>query len=398
MTDRILPLRNDVLEGKGAMKIPVNSTTCTLCLLCLTWGLTLNCSHGSTANPPANVTVGKAPDPRVVDVPNPQEFALVLVEERRAFKELRVNGVVAPDVSRTVPVLSLSGGRVVDVQVKLGDDVKKGQVLLHINSPDVSQAFSEYQKFKADEVLARRALERSQLLYSKGAIAQKDLEAADDADQKAKVDLTTALDRLRVFGADAEHPSSILEVRAPISGTVVGQNVTGGSGVRSLDASPELFTIADLSRVWLICDVYENNLSDVRLGDFAQVRLNAYPDLPLRGRISNISRMLDATTRTAKVRLEIGNPAGLMRAGMFSVVTFHSQTEQLRPFVPTKAVLRLHDKDWVFRSEGGHRFRRIEIQAGRVANDGFEEILSGLSPGDKVVANALQFQSAADTE
>ncbi len=361
--------------------------------------LSTSCSRESNANAPKSpVKIEAAPDPNSVDVDHPEQFALATVEQRRSFDELRVNGVVTPDVSRTVPVLSLSGGRVVDIRARLGDDVKKDQVLLLINSTDVAMAFSDYQKFQADELLARRQLERSQLLYSKGAIAQKDLEAAQDAEDKAKVDLATAAQRIRILGADINHPSPIIAVRAPISGTIVEQNVTGGTGVRSLDNSPNLFTIADLSRVWVLCDVYENNLAQVRLGDFAEVRLNAYPDRPFRGRVSNISRVLDPTTRTAKVRLELDNPGRLMRTGMFATATFRSQTGRLRPVVPATAVIRLHDRDWVFRPEGGRRFRRTEIQAGPVTSDGLQEVLGGLSPGDKVVANALQFSSAAETE
>jgi cobalt-zinc-cadmium efflux system membrane fusion protein len=333
-----------------------------------------------------------------VEVPDPEQFPLTTVEQRPIYDELKVNGVVTPDVSRSVPVLSLAGGRVVDIRAKLGDDVTKGQVLLRINSPDVSQAFSDYQKAQADEVLARRQQERSETLLTNGAIAQRDLEAAEDVEQKAKVDLATAAERLRVLGADVSHPSPIVEVKAPISGTIVEQNITGGTGVRSMDNSPNLFTIADLSRVWVLCDVYENNLSQVRLGDFAEVRLNAYPDQALKGRISNISRVLDPNTRTTKVRLELDNERRLLRAGMFATATFRSQSKQLRSVVSAKAVLRLHDKDWVFRAEGGHRFRRIEVQAGRVSSDGLQEILAGLAPGDQIVVNALQFASAADTE
>ncbi len=358
-----------------------------------------SCSRNSNANgPQPPVQIESARDPSSVEVDHPEQFPLVRVEQRRPVNELKVNGVVAPDVNRTVPVLSLSGGRVVDIRTRLGDDVKKGQVLLLIHSTDVATAFSDYQKFQADELLARRQLERSQLLFSKGAIAQKDLEAAEDAEAKAKVDMATAAERIRVLGADVNHPSAIIEVRAPLAGTIVEQNVAAGTGVRSIDSSPNLFTIADLSQVWVLCDVYENNLAEVRLGDFAEVRLNAYPERVLRARISNISRVLDPATRTAKVRLELDNPGRLMRAGMFATATFYSRTEQLRPVVPVTAVLRLHDKDWVFRPQGGHWFRRLEIQAGPVLQDGFQEVLGGLSPGDKVVANALQFSSAADSE
>ena len=380
------------------MKNHSHAITALILVACLAPWLSSSCSRGSSADHPPPVTVEKAPDLTLVEVPDPEQFPLTTVEQRLIYNELKVNGVVTPDVNRSVPVLSLAGGRVVDIRAKLGDDVTKGQVLLRINSPDVSQAFSDYQKAQADEVLARRQQERSETLLARGAIAQRDLEAAEDVEQKAKVDLATAAEHLRVLGADVSHASPIVDVKSPISGTIVEQNITGGTGVRSIDNSPNLFTVADLSRVWVLCDVYENNLSQVRLGDFAEVRLNAYPDQALKGRVSNISRVLDPNTRTAKVRLELDNERRLMRAGMFAGATFRSQSKQLRSVVPAKAVLRLHDKDWVFRAEGGHRFRRIEVQAGRVSSDGFQEVIAGLAPGDQIVANALQFASAADTE
>ena len=380
------------------MKNHSHAITALILVACLAPWLSSSCSRGSSADHPPPVTVEKAPDLTLVEVPDPEQFPLTTVEQRLIYNELKVNGVVTPDVNRSVPVLSLAGGRVVDIRAKLGDDVTKGQVLLRINSPDVSQAFSDYQKAQADEVLARRQQERSETLLARGAIAQRDLEAAEDVEQKAKVDLATAAEHLRVLGADVSHASPIVDVKSPISGTIVEQNITGGTGVRSMDNSPNLFTIADLSRVWILCDVYENNLAQVRLGDFAEVRLNAYPDQALKGRVSNISRVLDPSTRTAKVRLELDNERRQMRAGMFATATFRSQSKQLRSVVPAKAVLRLHDRDWVFRAEGGHRFRRIEVQAGRVSSDGFQEVITGVVPGDQIVANALQFASAADTE
>lgn len=356
------------------------------------------CSGSKGGMEPSQVKVEKAPDPAVIEVQHPEEFKLVAAEQRLVADEMQVNGVVTADVNRSVPVLSLAGGRAVEIRTRLGDDVKKGQVLLEIDSPDVAVAFSDYQKFQTDESLARKQLERSQLLYSKGAIAQRDLEVAEDAEQKAKVDVQTAVQRLKVLGADVSHPSPIVPVRAPISGTIVEQNIAGGTGVRSLDNSPNLFTIADLSHVWVLCDVYENMLPRVQLGDFAEVRLTAYPDRRLRARVGNISRVLDPNIRTAKVRLELDNPDRLMRAGMFVTAVFRSKQERMMPVVPATAVLRLHDKDWVFRPQGGNGFRRTEVRAGGTTSDGMRQILSGLTAGDKVVTNALQFSGAAEAE
>jgi cobalt-zinc-cadmium efflux system membrane fusion protein len=360
------------------------------------------CNHqtGTDAGGPAtgDVKVEEIHGNGEVQVEHPENFLLATVEQRPAWDELRVTGVVTPDVNRAVPVLSLAGGRAVDIRAKLGDEVSKGQILLVINSPDVSQAFADYQKFQSDEQFASQQLTRAQDLYTRGAIARQDLEAEENAEKKAQVDLRTAKQHIAVLGADLNNPSPLVSVRAPISGSIVEQNVTSGAGVRSLDNSPNLFTIADLSQVWVLCDVYENDLPRVQLGDSAEVRLNAFPERVLAGRVGNISTVLDPATRAAKVRLELANPGGLMRTGMFATATFRSRTQQLRLMVPTTAILRLHDKDWVFVPLGGTRFGRQEVQAGPDSSGGFQVISSGLTAGEKVIANALQFASAAGME
>jgi cobalt-zinc-cadmium efflux system membrane fusion protein len=321
-----------------------------------------------------------------------------MVEVRKVSDEIHLNGVIAPDVNRSVPVVSLGGGRVVEIKAKLGDSVRKGQTLLLIDSPDVSQAFSDYQKFKADEQLAAKQLARAQLLYDKGAIAQAELELAQDADAKAKVDAQTAAQRVKVLGGNINNPSPLLPVVAPISGTIVDQQITGGTGVKSLDNSPNLFTIADLSTVWVICDVYEDMLSRVHVGDTAEITLNAYPDQKFPGKVVNISEVLDAATRSAKVRIELPNPKGLMRAGMFVTAAFKGRQLIERIVIPATAVVHLHDKDWVFVPVGDNQFRRVALQLGPQSPDGFVQVVSGLKPQDKVATNALQLSSAAEEQ
>jgi cobalt-zinc-cadmium efflux system membrane fusion protein len=337
-------------------------------------------------------------DPNVIEIEAPERFSVTDVTAEELFEELHVNGVVAPDVSRTVPVLSLSGGRAVDIRARIGDDVQKGQVLVRISSPDVSAAFSDLQKFQADEILAQKQLQRAELLYQKGAIAQKDLEVAEDAENKAKVDRDTALQRVHILGGNPKQPSPILDVRAPISGTIVEQNVVGGTGVRSMDNSPNLFTIADLSRVWVLCDAYEDVLAKVHEGDSAEIRVNAFADRVFHGKISNISRVLDPNTRTAKVRIEIDNPGRVLRAGMFATASFKSTQPVKRIVIPTAAAIRMHDKDWVFLPIGGNQFRRQEVHLGAVLPDGHQEVVAGLAPSSKVVGNALQFSSASESQ
>ncbi len=291
-------------------------------------------------------------------------------------------------------MISLASGRIVEIHARLGDTVAKGQLLLKVQSEDMAQAFSDYRQAVADEVLAKAQLDRSQILYDKGAIARKDLEVAQDAKDKAVVTVETALDHLKLLGADPQHPSAIVEIHAPVSGVITDQQVTNASGTQGL-GSPNPFTISDLSHVWILCDVYENDLSQVRLGEYADIHLNAYPNLVLKGRIGNINPILDPALRTAKVRLEVENP-GMLRIGMFVTATFHGMKKEVHAAVPASAVLHLHDRDWVYAPAGSGQFRRIEVVGGSMLPGSMQEIVSGLTPGQRVVSNALVLQSTVE--
>lgn len=358
------------------------------------------CSKGKGPAPDTGpARVEPARDPSIVEVEHPERYELVQAVEVAGAEQLLVNGAVAPDVSRNVPINALSGGRAIDVRARLYDDVQKGQMLLRMVSPDLTQAISDYRKFRADEVLVRRQLERAQLLLSKGAIAEKDVETAKDADEKAKVDVQTAVDRIKLLGGDSTALNPYIDIVAPVSGTIIEQNVTNAAGVKTPDNSPNLFTIADLSRVWILCDVFENNLGQVHVGDFAEVKLNAYPDRTFHARVGNIANILDPATRSTKVRLELDNPGRVLKPGMFATATFSSQSTKKHVIAPASALLRLHDRDWIYIPiDGGKRFKLVEIQAGPQDSKGNQEILKGLQAGDSVVKGALQLSAAAAAE
>ena len=332
-------------------------------------------------------------DPDVFETDHPELFKTAKAEARGLPTVVSANGVVTPDVNRTIHVTSLAAGRVIDLKTKLGDTVTKGQTLLEISSPDLATAFSDYEKARTDEVLSHKALDRAQMLYDKGAIATKDLEIAQDEEDKAKVDVETTDHRVRLLGGDPARPSPVIELRAPVSGVIVEQNVAGSEGIKSLDNTPNLFTIANLSEVWVVCDVFENDLSTVHTGDTAEIHLNAYPDRVFKGKVADISRVLDPATRSAKVRIVLGNSDGALRSGMFAVVTFRSHKLTDRVVVPSTAIMRLHDKDWVFRKEGDRNFRKIIIKADGLAPNGMQEVRDGVKPGDEVVTNALEFST-----
>ncbi len=327
-------------------------------------------------------------------VDRPERFPLATASEYVAAPELNATGAVAPDVSRQVPVPSLASGRVVEIDARLGDEVKKGQLLFKVRSTDIAGAFSDYRKAIQNEQLARIQLDRAKLLFSDGAIAKSALEVAETTETNARVDLETATEHLRLLGADPDHPSGIVAIYAPVSGVITDQQITDSSGVQAL-TPPNPFTISDTSHVWIVCDVYENDLAQVRLGEFADVHLSAYPNRVLRSRIVNIGQIMDPNLRTAKVRLEVENP-GILRFGLFVTATFHGQAAEKHAAVPATAVLHLHDRDWVYAPLGNGRFRRLEVTGGKMLPGGLQEVVSGLRPGAEVVADALVLQNTVE--
>jgi cobalt-zinc-cadmium efflux system membrane fusion protein len=349
------------------------------------------------AEAPPPLKVERVEDRNVFQVDHPELFQLTQAAEHVATPQLRVTGTVTPDISRAVPVISLAVGRVVEIDARLGDNVKKGQLLLKVQSADISGAFSDYQKAVADEKLAATQLERAKLLYDKGAISLNDLQIAQDTEDKAKVDIQTTGEKLRVLGSPTlDRPSGVVEIKAPISGVITDQQVTNAAGVAGL-GSPNPFTISDLESVWVLCDVYENDLANIRLGERADIRLNAYPDQVFSGTIGNIGPVLDPNIRSAKVRIEVRNP-GLMRPGMFVTATFHGQKKETRAAVPATAILHLHDRDWVYVPLQKGQFRRTEVVGGDMLPKNMQEVVSGIAPGQQVVANALEFQNSAESQ
>jgi membrane fusion protein, heavy metal efflux system len=363
-------------------------------LVVLTTGCQSKDNAAAEAPPPATVVPGL--DVSHFSVDHPERYPLATAAQYEAPSKLVVNGGVYPDIARTVPVVTLASGRVVDVRARLGDTVKKGQLLLRIRSDDVSGGYDAYRKAVADELLAHKALDRAKLLLDHGAIAVQDLEAAQDNEDDAKTTLDTATEHLKLLGDDPEHPNGIVDITSPIAGEITDQEVVNGSTIQSYSANP--FTISDLSLVWIVCDVYENDITTLGVGQDAEVRLNAFPDKVLKGRVSNIGALLDPTLRTAKVRIEVPNPGMMMRVGMFATATFYGLKKQTFTSVPATAIIHLHDRDWVYTPAPNNMFQRLEVTAGDQLANHMQQVITGLQPGQKVVTNALSLQTAIDNE
>jgi len=359
--------------------------------------LPVGCSSGKAdprAEAPPKAVVESALDANNFKVDRPDRFPLVTAVEHKAAATLNVTGVVQPDIVRAVPVVSLASGRVVEIKARLGDAVQKGQLLLRVQSNDVSGAYQTYLKAENDERLARTQLARAQILYEKGAIAKSALEQAEAAEVDIKADLNAATEQLHLLGIDKQHPSGVVDIVAPISGVITDQQVTNSSGVQGL-SGPNPFTIADLSYVWIVCDVYENDLDAVHVGEYADIHLNAFPHQPLKGRIANILPILDPNIRTAKVRIEVKNP-GMLRIGMFASATFYGKQPEMHAVLPANAILHLHDREWVYTPLGDGHFKRAEVVTGNMLPNQQQEIVSGIKPGDQVVSNALDLQNTVE--
>ncbi len=333
-------------------------------------------------------------DPANLKVEHPERFPLVEAGEQLSTPELNVTGLVSPDVSRQIPVPSLATGRIVEIGARLGDTVKQGQLLFKVRSTDVASAFSDYQKAVKNEQLAKLQLDRAKILFENGAAPKSAYEVAQNAEDNALVDLQTTSEHLRLLGSDLNKPSGIVEVFAPVSGVITDQQITNQAGVQALNM-PAPFTISDLSSVWVVCDVYENNLSQVHLGQYADIHPTAYPERTLKARISNIGEILDPNIHTAKVRLEVPNP-GLLKFGMFVTATFHADKKQTYATVPATAVLHLHDREFVYTPSANGRFKRLEVTTGPVLANNMQQVMSGLQPGTQVIANALVFQTTVE--
>jgi len=354
-------------------------------------GCSTHADPTAEAPPPAHVEHER--DLNVVKVDHPEHFSLVTAGQRAARSQLVVTGTVNPDISRTVPVISVAAGRVVEIHARLGDTVQKGQLLMRVQSSDISGAFSDYRKAVADEALARTQLDRAKDLYAHGAISLNDLQVSQDAEDKAQVDVETTEQHLRLLGSDLNHPTGFVDIVAPVSGVITDQQVSNAGGVQGLGSN--LFTISDLSDVWVLCDVHENDLPNVRVGETADIRLNAYPGRVFKGTINNIGAILDPNIRTAKVRIEVRNP-GLMRIGMFVTATFYGMTEEKHAVLPAAAILHLHDRDWVFVPAGSDQFRRTEVVAGEMLPNNMQEIVSGIQAGQQVVNEALALENTVE--
>ncbi len=318
--------------------------------------------------------------------------------ERRALApELETTGEVGYEEDRMAHVSPRISGRVVRANAGLGDEVRQGGVLAVIDSVELGQARAAYAAATTREDLARETFEREKGLFEQRVSSQREMLEARAAYLEATTYRESALETLRLYGqGGSDGPrlgdpgASLLNVLAPIAGRVVEKHVVVGELV-----NPErsMFTIADLGHVWVWIDVFERDLAAVHLGDGVEIRVDAHPKQSFAGKITYQSPQVAADTRTVRARIDVANPDGLLRPGMFAKVRLtdpHAENSDTSLVAPVAAVVRQGKAVFVFVPLGEGRFGVRPVETGREVG-GFVEILSGLAAGEHVVSEGTFF-------
>jgi cobalt-zinc-cadmium efflux system membrane fusion protein len=325
---------------------------------------------------------------------------VLTVEPTTLKRTLRLTGAVAYNSFHTTPVITQVSGPVSRIVVVPGQRVRPTEPMLYVASPDFSQLRTNYLKAKSAYVLAQQASARAKDLYQHHAIAEQNLEQAASAEVQAGGDLAAAEAALRVLGItnpDAlvkSPPSFEVPVRAPIAGEVVEQNVAVGQLIQV--GATQCFMISDTSNVWVLVNVYQKDLPNVRVGDAVTIQTESYPDV-FHGRISYVAASLDPATRTLQARIETSNPGEKLKKDMYVVASVDAGAMQNAIALPDSAVLRdSENQPFVYVEASPAQFGRRTVTLGDSQN-GQTQITSGLKPGDRVVGNGSLFLQFANS-
>jgi cobalt-zinc-cadmium efflux system membrane fusion protein len=362
--------------------------------------LILTACQGS--KPPVADASTAGNNPELFTIPQDQisHVQVETVQPTALTRTLRLTGAVAYNNFKTTPVITQVSGPVSRVTVVPGQRVKQGQPMLYVASPDYSQLRSNYLKAKDAYMLADKGFARAKDLYQHHAIAEQNLEQAESAEVQAGGDMASAAAALKVMGItdpDAlvkAPPSFEVPVLAPISGEVVEQLVSAGQFIQP--GTTQCFTISDVSTVWVLVNIYQNDLPYVKVGDQVTIQTDAYPD-EFHGRISYIAAALDPSTRTLQARIETANPGEKLKKDVYVTATVNAGTIKDAISLPDSAVLRdSENQPFVYAEVASNQFGRRGVTLGENFN-GQTQITSGVKPGDQIVGNGSLFLQFANS-
>jgi membrane fusion protein, heavy metal efflux system len=325
---------------------------------------------------------------------------IITVAPMRLDRMLRLTGAVAYNAFQTTPVISQAGGPVSRIVVSPGDHVRSGQPMLYVTSPDYSLQSAAFMKARTAFDLADKNFKRADDLYAHHAIAEKDLQQAESDRNQAQADLEALSAALRIMGIS--DPNSLaghalspeVPLLAPIEGEVVERLVSPGQLLQP--GATQCFTISDMSSVWVLVNVYEKDLADVRVGDSVSVQSDAYPEV-FRGKISYVGPALDPNTRTAQARIVTPNPGQRLKKDMYVTAIVSAGSIPNALALPDAAVLRdTENLPFVYVETGANQFARRQVSLG-FSRAGQTQITDGLKAGEHVVDDGgifLQFQNS----
>lgn len=357
---------------------------------------------GCESSPNSPTYTKSSSDPQLFTIPQEQmsHVQVLEVQPTTLTRTLRLTGTVAYNAFRTTPVITQVSGPVSRVVVVPGQHVKQGEPMLYVASPDYSQLRSNYLKARDAYALAQKADARAKDLYQHHAIAEQALEQAESAEVQAGGDLVSARAALKVLGItdpDAlvqAPPTFEVPVKAPIGGRVVEQDVAVGQLIQP--GSTQCFMLSDTSNVWVLVNVYQNDLPYVRVGDAVSIQTDAYPQV-FQGRISYVAASLDPATRTLQARIETANPGEKLKKDMYVTATVNAGKISKAIVLPDAAVLRdTENQPFVYLGTSQNQFGRRAVTVGESVN-GQTEITSGLKPGDHVIGNGSLFLQFANS-
>jgi len=303
------------------------------------------------------------------------------VKAASALSQFTLTGTIAPDENKMVKVFPMVSGVAQDVNVQLGDVVQKGQTLAIMKSAEMAGFTKDYITSQADIRNTRRVMESTQDLYKGGLASQKDFEQAQADYQKAVAEGKRAGAVIQINKSNENG----YEVKTPISGFVVEKNLTNNTQVRA-DNNQNLFTIANLSTVYVLVNVYESDIAKIQTGDVVKITTLSYPDKVFDGKIDRIDNMLDPDNKVTHARVKINNPGNLLKPGMFANVLIKAKSGETLPEVSTRALVFDNDRNYVIVVDGKAKVHIQPIEIAKTVEDK-AYVSKGLKPGDRVVAS-----------
>jgi membrane fusion protein, heavy metal efflux system len=343
----------------------------------------------------------KGQTPGLFTIPADQmsHVQVVTIEPTTLARVLRLTGAVSYNAFNTTPVITQVGGPVSRLLAVPGQRVKKGQALLEVSSPDYSLLFAAYLKARDTFRVTDKNYDRAKDLYEHHAIAERDLLSAESDRIQAQADLNASLLGLKILGIpkpeDLEKsPTAEIPLYAPIGGEIVERDVAPGQLLQA--GVTQAFIISDMSSVWVLANIYQGDLADVKTGDDVSVQTDSYPDA-FHGKISFISPALDPNTRTLQARIVVDNPGEKLKNNMYVTATVDAGSTRNAIAVPDASVLRDDENQpFVYVATGSNQFGRRPVEIGP-SQGGQTQITKGLTPGDKVVGNGAVFLQFANS-